>query len=162
MLAGQHEAQKRPWLCVSTVQQRIKYRLSTLICINTNPKHSTTWAVMKKINSTTDKTSIHLYVKMKNFSLHFQFVVWKWAFYVYVVIHALRDLRKPIWFILAKRKLTGMWNCNLSILLVQNFMAMCVGFLDFNIFERWQNVNTFAFSFSSFAKYFAVCILVIC
>lgn len=117
-------------LTLSTVQQRIKYRLSTLICINTNPKHSTTWAVMKKINSTTDKKSIHLCVKMKNFSLHFQFVVWKWAFYVYVVIHALRDLRKPIWFILAKRKLTGMWNCNLSILLVQNFVAICVGFLE--------------------------------
>lgn len=52
---GQHEKQKRSWLCASTVQQQLKH-WCIYITLITNPKHNIIQAYMKKIKSIPAKT----------------------------------------------------------------------------------------------------------
>jgi len=56
-LAGQHQEQERPWLCVSTALQQLKHPPVISIVLILNPKLFTIPTARKNINSIPAKTS---------------------------------------------------------------------------------------------------------
>lgn len=57
LLVRQHEKHEMPWCCATTAELQLKHQCVNSTAVVTNPKQSSIWAAMKKINPIPAKTS---------------------------------------------------------------------------------------------------------